>query len=181
MRKYIIIVILSVLLIATTLRFLYLPISRHINNTFDGYITYLNGSEMKCRVTVEGIHQHYLFRQECKDIFDGTITVNDTVFFDDYTPGIRVVFNNGDEAGYTGYTSSYNGVIEKTGDILLSIEYDVVILSCCYDDENNIETKDETNRCLIIAPAENSSEAKNVLSSLSNTGRLEKFRTWEFN
>ena len=177
MRRIIFFVIAACLLVAVVIGAIYLPLPHRVNNTFEGYLTYENGSEMNCVVNIEGTYKNYLFRD---DIFDGTMTVNDTILASETMRyfGFRFIFY--DQAARHGYTISREMTIEKEGDVLLTQQCDTVIISCCYDYEHHTETSDEAYRCLIVAPAKTSPEAERILSEFIGTGHLEKFRTWDF-
>jgi hypothetical protein len=180
MQKKLIIVIAVCIIIAAALGLCFLPIPHHVNNVIEGRIIYKNGSEINCSVTIDGRYKHYLFRE---DLFDGSISVNGASIFMDSIYGMRIVF--GKETGQTGYTSSElnkdkNGTVLKTGDILLNQQCNTVVISCCYDNTNNSETADEAYRCLIIAPAKNSDDAKKIITSYDKIGLLEKFDIWNF-
>lgn len=176
MRKFVVFIIAACVLVATTLCAIYLPLTHHVDNTSDGYLAYLNGSEMICSVNVKGKYKHYFFRD---DIFDGTITVNNAVLGSEFQDiGIRFVFT--EESDRTSYNVSIDGQLKKSGDIIMSKQCDTMVISFCYDNENNTETTDEAYRCLIVAPAGTSDAAKNILLKFADTGFLEEFRTWEF-
>jgi hypothetical protein len=178
MKKRLVIVFAVCVIIAAAVGLSFLPIPYHVNDIIEGRIIYKNGLEINCSITIDGQYKRYLFRE---DLFDGSISVNGASIFMDSIYDMRIVF--GAETGQTGYTSSIlnpdrNGTIVKTGNILLNRQCNTVVISCCYDNTKNTETSDEAYRCLIIAPAKNSDDAKEIITSYIE--QLENFDTWNF-
>lgn len=143
-----------------------------VSHVLDGYIVYLDGSEVSCSVSVRGKYQ---YNPMFGSTFDGTIYANDVPVG---YPDIRVTFFSGD--GITEYCRKEADNVNFTGNLLMDDSCKKVVLSCCYDAANQRDTADEAYRCLIIAPAQNISEAKNVLASFKENGHLQHFTTWDF-
>lgn len=181
MKKAPVIIIAGLIVIVLFIGLYFLPVSHLINTTTDGYIIYRSGSELNVSVTITGKHRDHLFYNgNGRDVFDGTIYVNgnkigvgnDTIVIDK-------------EAGNTFYKSSSadkNGsvTVRRFGDELINKRCDTVVISCCYDSLNNTDTADETYRCLVVAPAKNLNDARNILASNDYAENLKHFHTWRF-
>lgn len=177
MRKVFIIIISFCITILIMLGLYFLPISRSINNTIDGYVVYQDDSELSCNVTIEGNYRDFLFRQ--MDTFDGTIEINEVSL------GIsRFGIPLSDTGGFTSYSIHRfeNNILklEGSGDLLLNQSCETAIISCCFDSVSNSITADERYRCLVVAPANTSGDANNVIASFKSSGYLNRFKTWKF-